>query len=264
MRVQSEATLRLADATSFVAEQLAGAEGALTVLGAFPTAVYLQLPASEVVLAVLSADAVRLPIGLVLAEHSSRLSLACITEARLQRGELVLPGLRVRAGTTWSAALGSVGRPRRSPARPDASRIGLPAALLATLGTAAAAAVPDLIGRGPGLTPAGDDLLCGLLAGCVLFDVAADDVAQAVLDTLASRPRATTSLSRALLHRAVAGEGIPQLSSLAEALCSTSEVRVAPAWDALCAVGHSSGTALGLGLLAAADRADVSTMSKAG
>jgi hypothetical protein len=264
VRVQGATNVQIASATGYVVEQLGGAGGELTVLGAFPNAVYLQLVASEVVLAVLSADAVRLPIGLVLAAGSSRLALASVTEASLEDGELVLQGLRVIARADRSAVLRPVGRPRQQLGAPNASSIGLPPELVAALGTDPALAVPDLIGRGPGLTPSGDDLLCGLLAGCVLFEVPADDVRQAVLDVLASRPRATTSLSRALLRRAAAGEGIEQLSTLAEALCGTDPATLAQAWQALRAVGHSSGAALGLGLLTAAEYTDVSTIRQAG
>lgn len=267
MRAQtSQVTRQLASATRQVVEQLAGADGELIVLGAFPTAVYLQLPRSAMVLAVLSADAVRLPIGLVLSARSTALALASVTEARLRRGELELPGLRILARPDRSAALHPAGRPAQLPGLrrlAAGTSIGLPPALVAGLGTDPGV-VAGLIGRGPGLTPAGDDLLCGLLAGSVLFGVDAEDVRHAVLDELASRPRATTSLSAALLRRAVAGEGIEQLSMLGQALCGTDPALLARAWAALCAVGHSSGAALGAGLLAAAECAERSTMSQAG
>jgi hypothetical protein len=113
-------------------------------------------------------------------------------------------------------------------------------------------AVARLLGRGPGLTPAGDDLLCGALAATVLFGVPRPDLARAVVARLAGSELATTSLSRQLLLRAVAGDGLPELRLLAEAMCRPDPHPVERAWQRLLRIGHSSGAALAAGLLAGA------------
>lgn len=256
----------LGSATGYVRQQLAGNAGRPDVLGAFRTALYLQL-ANRAVLAVLTADAVRLPIGLVLPLSSAELPLDRVRpgEVWLAGGTLRLDGrlagLAMAAGPARSAALRPVGRPAIGlPALGHWQRRARAAARLPDIALdgvldAPAAVVGTLLGRGPGLTPAGDDLLCGLLAGTVLFELAGQPLRQAVLDRLASGPWATTSLSRQLLLRAAAGEGIEQLTALAAALCQPDGAAIEPAWAALSAIGHSSGAALGLGLLVAAEHA---------
>jgi hypothetical protein len=111
-------------------------------------------------------------------------------------------------------------------------------------------AVDGLLGRGPGLTPAGDDVLCGMLAGGVLFGRQVEPVRSAVRSALGKRPRATTSLSRQLLERACGGEAVVELA-FGQALCGEDLELLGRALGNLMAVGHSSGVALALGLLSA-------------
>lgn len=97
-----------------------------------------------------------------------------------------------------------------------------------------------LAGRGPGLTPAGDDVLAGYVAGLVLFHGRSAEAQQ-----LAARvaPR-TTALSATLLGHAARGE----LPEPAHALLERGDVVPLLAW------GRSSGRCLALGLaLAFAD-----------
>lgn len=91
-----------------------------------------------------------------------------------------------------------------------------------------------LAGRGPGLTPAGDDLLAGYAAGLVLFrsDRAA---ARRIADMACGR---TTSLSATLLRHACAGE----LPEPAHDLLERGDAGPLERW------GHSSGRWLKLGL----------------
>ena len=65
----------------------------------------------------------------------------------------------------------------------------------------------------------------------------------------------TTSLSRQLLLSAVAGNGLPELQELGQALCQPAAAAAERAWRRLSRIGHSSGTALGIGLLAGARQA---------
>jgi uncharacterized protein DUF2877 len=104
----------------------------------------------------------------------------------------------------------------------------------------------ELVGRGPGLTPAGDDLLCGAL-------VAAHAVADPRLPRWRRETRAalahrqTTAVSRALLLHALDGWAVPQLADFVEAVCRGVDVQAARA--RLHEVGHSSGASLAEGAL---------------
>jgi len=239
--------LSSATAPGFVLAELARGAGPAELIGQFRTACYLRLRTGAVV-AVLTADAVRLPIGLVLPWTSGQLPLDRFTgPARAVAGGLTVGSLRVTVTERHSAALAYCGRPVA--ALPE----------LADPFTSADAAVAGLLGRGSGLTPAGDDLLCGVLAAGPLFGADVSELAAAVRDRLAEN-RVTTSLSRQLLLRAAAGDGVPQLQRLGHALCSASQgqpdrAELAAAWRQVTEIGHSSGVALGTGLLVGAVRA---------
>ena len=105
------------------------------------------------------------------------------------------------------------------------------------------------MGLGPGLTPAGDDVLAGALATLPAFG--AQRLAEALARQVRFRMPATTVLSAALLDRACAGEAVPELTGLLRACAGSGAPRVADAVAALGRVGHTSGTALGHGALAA-------------
>ena len=104
----------------------------------------------------------------------------------------------------------------------------------------------ELVGRGAGLTPSGDDILAGAL-------VAAHAVADPRLPRwrretrTALELRRTTAVSHALLLHAVDGWAVPQLAGFVEAVCRGVDVEQARA--RLHAVGHSSGEALAQGAL---------------
>ncbi len=264
MRERGPLSRQLADASPWAARQLASYSGRLPVLGAFPTACYLQLPAGSVI-ALLSADAVALPNGLLLAAGSAELplDLSCRgTEAGwLRDGELALGPLRVSVATIRDYRLPVVGRPSgelrglwRAWQAEAMAAAGLRAGQLEAIFADPDRAVAGLLGYGGGLTPAGDDVLAGLLAGAVLFGVEAENLRTAVLARLAYRPRATTSLSGQLLRCAAAGDGIAESTTLARALVGTDRRALVAAWAALIRIGHSSGAAVGLGLLRMAER----------
>jgi hypothetical protein len=91
-----------------------------------------------------------------------------------------------------------------------------------------------LAGRGPGLTPAGDDTLAGYLAGLVLFHGRSAE-AHELATRVASR---TTALSATLIRHAARGE----LPEPAHALLERGDVGPLLRW------GRSSGRCLALGL----------------
>ena len=102
-----------------------------------------------------------------------------------------------------------------------------------------------LVGAGPGLTPAGDDLLAGAL-------VAAHATGDARLEALragtraALRTRGTTAVSRGLLTHALDGWATPELAGFVTAACAGDLTTALPT---LLAVGHTSGAALAAGAL---------------
>jgi hypothetical protein len=119
------------------------------------------------------------------------------------------------------------------------------------MGSSPDAAVARLLGRGPGLTPTGDDVLAGALVSLnALGAPAAGSLAAAVA---ASAPTATTKVSVALLRHAARGECIPQLADLLEAVSHGTDSGAASplprAAGALLAVGHCSGAGLLHGVL---------------
>ena len=123
------------------------------------------------------------------------------------------------------------------------------------------APVSRLLGRGPGLTPTGDDVLAGALVTLhALGSPTAAALAQAVRT---QAPEATTTVSAALLRHAADGRCIPQLADLLTAVggATPQTPGAAPtdqtaealprAAGALLAVGNCSGAGLLHGVLVA-------------
>ena len=104
----------------------------------------------------------------------------------------------------------------------------------------AAAAGGELIGRGPGLTPEGDDVVAGV-AAVVASGPWPEELREAWVGALlgADLRRRTTALSATLLELAAAGMGPEPLQALVGG-------RMA-ALDRLLRVGHTSGRAYALG-----------------
>jgi len=107
-------------------------------------------------------------------------------------------------------------------------------------------AVDRLIGRGEGLTPLGDDVLCGWLATQRAYAVATPEVDAAVRAGLGR----TTLLSATLLDCALEGEVLPELGDW---LSAVGIPELCDRTDALLAVGASSGAGLMAGALLALD-----------
>lgn len=243
------------------------------VLGVFPSAAYLELGGDVVALE--ASDALGLPcaVTLAVAARTRPFSSVRAGDAVQACHETVQVGPLTLAVVRWW-------RPRRVRAAApgatyDAARLALvsdlapplPTVLSGPLDRLAAALltgadpggpVHDLLGLGEGLTPAGDDALAGLLvtlASAPGRTGAARGLAAAVL---ARAPTRTTSLSASLLRHAVAGRGTPALLDVVDGLRrpdpsgDTSATRLVAAVVRLLAVGHTSGTALTHGVLAAA------------
>lgn len=111
-----------------------------------------------------------------------------------------------------------------------------------------------LIGRGVGLTPEGDDVLSGVVAGYRHIGASIGNPAvSTVLDrvgpsVLAVARKSTTMLSFSLLHHAFAGEVAAPVGQLLRALTGRGDL--AAAVEATVAIGHRSGPALARGVVA--------------
>ncbi|GAA3712204.1 hypothetical protein GCM10022399_31210 [Terrabacter ginsenosidimutans] len=237
-----------------VAAEVAGGLRRCRVLAAFPTCLYLDLGAHERVLAVLASDAVALPIGVRLALPSTEVrwgvepgDRVVVGEGRvrLPRADVVAARL-LRPARVRPAPRGCVG----ADALPEPGVLGdlahdLTAAALA--GWSVEPGVRGLIGVGRGLTPSGDDALCGVLLTLAAVDrpesrSALSSVRTAVRGVL---PR-TTSLSAALLVAAGTGYAVPDVARLVTLVAGPVGPSGAPSdlldlVDRVLAIGHSSG-----------------------
>jgi hypothetical protein len=267
-------------ASAALAPLVLGEPRHVTVIAAFDRALYLEHPAG--LLAIETSDGVQLPNGVVLARPSGDRLLGgrhLGAGGTVGGGVLAVGDLRVRV-VRWRRArpvLRSTpptvlaGRLAAAQARlvrrrgPAPTWLAVPMEELTTaLGAgdapaATAVARRSLLGRGPGLTPAGDDLLAGLLAGVAPLAAATSlgphrllEVVAATADAVAdAAPAATTALSASLLRHAAASEVAAPVAAVLAAL--TGSGAVVPALDRLLDVGSTSGRDLALGLLAAAE-----------
>jgi hypothetical protein len=111
-----------------------------------------------------------------------------------------------------------------------------------------APAVDGLIGRGPGLTPLGDDLLAAAL---VTVRAYAAGRAEPLSAAVAGAVGRTTLVSAALLAHAARGECVAALAGLLGAIGrGADEPDLARAAAAVAAIGHTSGPGLVHGVIA--------------
>lgn len=248
-----------------ILDLISGPVRPVDVLGRFATALYLRLAGAEVI-ALLSSDAVRLPIGLMLPTSSHELPLTHLSgrvavgagavyigswSCRVSR----LVSLRAPAGLTPDRHACEHLHHRLAHCQSANPDLRLPAALPddGRSPEMTADLVRRLLGVGLGLTPAGDDVLAGLLVGLWSFGQKAEPLRLAVLADL---PAGTTDLSAALLRCAIRGESIPQVNQLLRTMSGSGwQARLDHALYDLVRVGHTSGTALATGVLAAASMA---------
>lgn len=121
---------------------------------------------------------------------------------------------------------------------------------------AASCAAVRMVGLGAGLTPAGDDFLCGLLAAlwCASGEGSQErGFAVELGETLTARLEATTTVSATCLECAIAGCFPGVVSALAGAFAGRrpdhARDGAIAALDDLCARGHSSGMDTATGFL---------------
>lgn len=244
-------------------------EAPALVLAAYPGAAYLlpvgsQPDASVEVLALVDGDALRLP-GSVLVPGAGDLARLRLGQAdavavgagRVRTGSAVLEVRRrwtpravvpVDAGHLSVAAVSRVAEEidlaSRRPGRDDLA--GLAADVLVDPAGAA-----RLLGLGPGLTPSGDDVLCGVMLALRAVgrheSALAVELEQQVLGGLAR----TTALSGTLLRAAARGHAVPQVVDLLDLLRESDlSGAVRTRVSAVAAIGHSSGVDLLVGVRA--------------
>jgi len=121
---------------------------------------------------------------------------------------------------------------------------------------AAASAASRLMGLGTGLTPTGDDFLCGLLAALWCASGEGSPERQFVVEwgtALSARLDSTNAISATFLECAIAGSFPGAVSALAAAVAGShaghAHEDAREALDGLCALGHSSGMDIATGFL---------------
>lgn len=254
------------------------------VIAAFPGAAYIAVDADIGVVALVATQAVPLPNAAIVEDDGGRLrELTAGAPARVGDGAVSVGGLTAVPSRWWDpvprlppvtperleAGRGAVARwvPRWpsadavAAARLRSGHAELERGLVSPHGAwptaAGAAATPAapierLVGLGAGLTPAGDDLLGGLMAalrllgealGCRQALAASDQLATSVTSRLAT----TTAVSAALLRQAARGAVAAPVAQVVRALVGQADAGTAA--RALLATGHSSGHDLAAGLL---------------
>ena len=239
-----------------VAAVLRGPRRLAVVAAVTDQAVYLDTGDRErPAVCLVTPGAVRVPCALVLGGGAALPRLAVGDTGLIGGGELALAGVAYRPARWWRPA-----RPRTAAVAAflAAKPLADPPALLPPLdaGTAQAVAVLSrdlavgaplapavaaLLGRGPGLTPLGDDVLAGALVALVA--AASPAAPRLAAETLHQAPHRTTFVSAALLRHAARGECVPELAAFVAGRPRATE--------ALLRVGHTSGAGLAHGVIAA-------------
>jgi hypothetical protein len=243
-----------AAASALLRDLIAGPLCPAKVLAAGPAATYLE--AGGQVLAIVAAGGVRLPCAVMLAA-GRRLPAARSCCLAVGSGAVYEDGRRLVVVRRWfdprvrlagvdGRAVARLADVVRSRGSVDALLPHDAADRLASgVASGDAAAVYPLLGRGTGLTPAGDDLVAGALASLrALGSPAADQLGAAVR---ALAPAATTRLSAALLEAADVGALVPEAAGVLRAVAGGGDIETAA--DGLVALGHTSGWHLAAGLL---------------
>lgn len=259
---------------------LVGPPRPATVIASTPHATYLEIADPDAtIICLASSAAVRVPCALVLESKALPPQLPTGTPATVGGGHVSIrtddEDLGFRVHRWWRPprprGLGTVPPARLATAvRWLTGRVADPldpggrSAVAELVAALAAGQAPDepvgqLLGRGPGLTPTGDDVLAGALVALHAFgSPAAAPLGHAVLSMA---PAATTTVSAALLRHAVDGRCIPQLADLLAAIggatphptvvADPGAETLPRAAGALLAVGNCSGAGLLHGVLVA-------------
>ena len=253
-------------ASALSLRDLGGPRRDARVLAPFPTALYLALDRHHEVLPVLTRDALALPTALRVPHVADALrwNVEQGDVVEVGGGSVRLPGMRLSTGRVWHPA------PVRPVSPAARARCAVPTGLvgeavsqalrgLAADLTAAVITGHDLrpglrglVGAGAGLTPSGDDAVCGVLLALRALGVLDDRFDRLVAAVEQALPT-TTSISASLLVAAADGYALPDVVRLVGAAVTGRPRELAGTLPAVLAVGHSSGADLVAGLLGALD-----------
>lgn len=234
-----------------------------TVLGTASHAVWLLVDREVVVVS--TRDATRLPNGVEIAAGAAADVFRMVHHGgsvTIGSGQVVFEGLTVDVVRWWNPRpiLGRTSTTELAAATadlpstvPDVESGPLFAALSAGMPGAILTAAESLIGRGPGLTPEGDDYLAGALAATRTLGEAVGSAATAAMLDAVAGPLAllasirTTTFSAALICHAVDGRVAAPAGALLRALAGRGDVALSH--RDLMHVGHTSGPALAAGMV---------------
>ncbi|MBO9520463.1 MAG: DUF2877 domain-containing protein [Nocardioidaceae bacterium] len=169
-------------------------------------------------------------------------AVAVGSPAELRDGTLYVAGLAVTVDRLVPTDLPRLTEPVTLPTH-DLGQVRdqLPGSALLALAAGDPAAVRELLGRGDGLTPVGDDVVSGWLVTRLALGRPVEAVAAAVRE----HAHRTTTLSATLLADAIEGEAIPEFRALLLALAA--DRGTDEAVSRLLAIGHTSGAGMLLG-----------------
>jgi len=260
----SPASIRMPGvASTAIRDLLSEPQTPVTVLGAATHAVWLLV--GDDVLVVSTNDATRLPNSIEIGIEAAAGALRTVhhgAPVTVGLGQVLFEGLTVDVVRWWNPR---PALPRTPAAQLAAAVAGLPATvpdveprpLSAALSEESSSAILDaaesLIGRGPGLTPEGDDYLAGALAatrtlgealGCTNTGAMLDSIAGSLKRLASIR---TTTFSASLINHAVNGQVAAPAGSLLCALTGRGDV--IDSYRNLTHVGHTSGPALAAGMI---------------
>ncbi|MFL6177933.1 MAG: DUF2877 domain-containing protein [Ornithinibacter sp.] len=234
-----------------------------TVVAAHRYALYLSVRGE--VVPVVTADAVALPTAVRLAVESGSVpwGVTAGDVVRVGGGRLTFPALDVVAARTWRPA--RVRRVAAGAGRAGGHRVDdlsdqletnsrgsdsdwLARGIRTACGADATVAeiVDGIVGRGPGLTPSGDDALAG-----ALLVTHALGTGTALADAVRARLGATTAVSAALLDAAADGYAARPVVTLVDAAVAGDAAAVTRALPSVLAIGHTSGADTVTGIRAA-------------
>ena len=242
---------------------LTGMGAEATVLGSSSQAAWLK--AGRRVVVVSTGDGARLPNSIRLAaKYGDEVLRRIASETRVLvgHGMIMVDGIAVTATRWWDPrpALPTftsdtlTARLRGLPAGvPGIDTASLQLALEAGSAGGILHSARSILGRGPGLTPEGDDVLAGTLAATRLLGEALGRESSVAMIAGVSPPLAelaalrTTAFSAALIEMAMQGQVVESAGVLLRALAGRGDV--AAAHLGLIRLGHTSGPALAAGIV---------------
>lgn len=266
--------LRTAAASAALTGLLGGPDRPVRVVAGSARGCYLELDGAPGIIGVLTAGSVRLPIALLLPPGTPAPAAPVGSVGRVGGGVVQIGGRALRVTRWWdplphpgqvsvaavrvgcarlAARLGSGAATRFGLSPTDSAVTALAMALGGMDPVGLDAAAGGLLGRGPGLTPAGDDVVAGALAALRVLG-GDPSVVTGWAQAIRRRARtATTPLSAALLGCAGRGEVIPEARALLEVVAGggggSGTCALDDALAALLTVGSTSGSDLALGVL---------------